>query len=276
MITIKTSNKKLKFSVLLLMIFIVSPAFARGWEKDDLGEWHYVESDGNYATNKIVNSGLSKFYLNNEGNIEKNYFLQDYRGASYYFGPRGEMVTNFSVYISKKTKSNKSIAKSQYIYFDNMGKAATENGEYLPDSLEHILGERRETANVKNKYLYLKNGDSFIFGNYSVEYPDGFIHNEDLTWVLLNRSIDSVIAYCTNPLYAIGSKNKLHCNDLDIMQWMQQDFFKNAFNEYEKELITTTVSNPDKIFIINNNDYKNFINENEMSYCFIGISLSIK
>lgn len=271
-----TYNLKFKILLLLLMFFIISPVFARGWEKDSIGEWHYVESDGNYATNKIVNSGLSKFYLNDEGNIEKNFFLQDYRGASYYFGSRGEMVTNLSIYISKKTKSNKSIDKSQYIYFDDKGKAATENGEYLPDSLEHIISERKEVANVKNKYQYLKNGDGFNFGNYSVEYPDGFIHNEDLIWILINRNIDSVIAYCKIPLYAIGSKNKLHCKDLDIIHWMQKDFLENAFNDYEKELITSTVFNPNKVFIINNNDYKNFINENEMSYSFIGISLSIK
>ena len=98
MTTIKIVNIKLKFSLLLLIFFIISPIFAKGWEQDDIGEWHYVESDGNYTTNKIVNSGLSKFYLNDEGNIEKNYFLQDYRGASYYFGPRGEMVTNLSIY----------------------------------------------------------------------------------------------------------------------------------------------------------------------------------
>ena len=157
-----------------------------------------------------------------------------------------------------------------------MGKAATENGEYLSDSLVHTISERKEVANVKNRYQYLKNGDSFNFGNYSVEYPDGFIHYEDLTWVLLNRNIDSVTAYCKIPLYAIGSKNKIHCNDLDIVHWMQHDFLENAFNEYEKKLIMTTAFNPDKIFIINNNDYQIFINENEMPYSFIGISLSIK
>ena len=262
----------LKLCIIAITIFCV-PVFSKGWEQDAAGEWHYLDNDNNYMRNCIMASGASKFYLNGEGNIEKDYFLQDYQGYSYYFYTTGEMIRNSRVYIRTSTKSNKVINKNQYIYFDNRGRALVENGEYLSDSIEDNEEEKKEIRKLREKYLYLREGDNFMLGKYIVEYFDGFMHEEQLKWTILNQNSNLVVAYCNTPLYG-SEMSKLHCDSTDFSLWLTNDFYNKAFSEMEKKLLTNDIFNQDKVFIINNSEYINMIDDSKKSNLYIGICLS--
>lgn len=262
--------------VLSTSFFIITTSFSRGWEQDAIGEWHYVEDDGTYIKNKIVPSGASKFYLNNDGNIEKNFFLQDYRGHSYYFISNGMMVTNFSVYIKTTTKSNKEIYKNQRIYFDEKGRASKIEEEYLSEPIEQYYDTKNKIKENKAKYLYLKNGDTFNFGHYNMVYNDGFSRDEELNWKVINRNIDSIIAYCTIPLNDNNTLKKISCEAENIEEWLNKDFLDIAFNEYEKELLTEKVLNNKPLFLLNTEDYNEYVEESMRKQKLIGICLSIK
>lgn len=258
-------------AIVFYIVFLISfSTFCKGWEQDEFDEWHYVEDDGTYAKDKIVLSGASKFYFNSEGNMEKNFFLQDYKGHSYYFVANGVMLTNFSVYIKTTTKSNKKIIKSQSIYFDERGRAAKLGDEYLSVSLETYMARKDQIANYRDRYLYKKNGDTFSFGRYSVTYSDGFNRVEELNWKVLDISDSYVVACCLIPLYDEKSDRKIICDDADVNYWLNNSFFESAFNEYEKELIKGNVLNPDGVFVVNNSEYS-FLDTNQ---ALIGINLS--
>lgn len=77
-----------------------------------------------------------KLYSNSDGYIEKNYFLLDYYGHTYYFDNEGLMVKNAWIKIDDETNSNKNINDIYYkgeLYFNRSGyltkEKCIENGE---------------------------------------------------------------------------------------------------------------------------------------------------
>ena len=69
----------------LISVSVASLVSARGWVQEG-AEWRYVGNDGEFVTDTIQTSGNTKFYLNEDGYMVKDYFLEDYDNATYYFG----------------------------------------------------------------------------------------------------------------------------------------------------------------------------------------------
>ena len=76
-------------------------------------------------TGTIQSSGNSKFYLNDDGYMVRNYFLEDYNDNTYYFGANGAMVTNTWVAIDAANVENQDdyIPDNYWYYFQASGKA---------------------------------------------------------------------------------------------------------------------------------------------------------
>ena len=89
-------NRLLK-SILIVFTFVAiftTYNFAAGWVSDGGDNWMYVENDGVYAMDTIKSSGNDKYYLDQYGNMVRDYLLEDYNDSIYYFDDSGKMVTN--------------------------------------------------------------------------------------------------------------------------------------------------------------------------------------
>ena len=108
----------------VLTVSVASLVSARGWVQDG-ADWHYVDNDGEYITETIQSSGNTKFYLDEDGNMAKDYFLEDYNGSTYYFGSNGAMVTNTWVAIESGRVENQEdyVPDNYWYYFQASGKA---------------------------------------------------------------------------------------------------------------------------------------------------------
>lgn len=113
-------------SVALLVVSAASIVSARGWVQQG-GSWYYQNSDGDFVTETMQNSGNSKFYLGEDGAMVTDYFLEDYGDGSncYYFGSNGAMVTNTWVAIDPAIVSNQGdyVPTVYWYYFGATGKA---------------------------------------------------------------------------------------------------------------------------------------------------------
>ena len=105
-------------------VSVASLVSAKGWVQNG-ADWYYVDGNGEYVTDTIQSSGTAKFYLGEDGKMEKDYFLEDHDNQNYYFGSNGAMVTNTWVAIESSRVSNQDdyIPDNYWYYFQASGKA---------------------------------------------------------------------------------------------------------------------------------------------------------
>lgn len=116
---------KLIFTVMVLVISLSIGVFAAGWVDDGGENWRYVDADGVYVTDSIRSSGGDKYYLDSNGYMVRDYLLEDYNEAIYYFDDFGKMVKNTWVAVDQTQVYNQmNNPPSIYLYyFGNNGKA---------------------------------------------------------------------------------------------------------------------------------------------------------
>ena len=108
----------------VISVSVASLVSARGWVQNG-ADWYYVDNNNEYVTDTIQSSGNSKFYLGEDGRMERDYFLEDYNENTYYFGQNGAMVTNTWVAIESSRVENQEdyIPDNYWYYFQASGKA---------------------------------------------------------------------------------------------------------------------------------------------------------
>jgi glucan-binding YG repeat protein len=113
----------------VISVSVASLVSAKGWVQQG-ADWYYVNNDGEYVTDTIQSSGNSKFYLGENGAMQRDYFLEDYNEQTYYFGQNGAMVTNTWVAVESSRVSNTDdyIPDNYWYYFQASGKAMKGNG----------------------------------------------------------------------------------------------------------------------------------------------------
>ena len=116
---------KLVSTLLFFTIVLSINVFAAGWVDDGGDNWRYVDNDGVYATDTIRSSGGEKYYLDINGYMVRDYLLEDYNDAIYYFDDFGKMVKNTWVAVDQTQVYNQmDNPPSIYLYyFGNNGKA---------------------------------------------------------------------------------------------------------------------------------------------------------
>ncbi len=148
-------NRVLKtvFIILMLSVFSSMASFAVGWVSDGGENWMYVENDGNYLRDTIRASGNDKYYLDIDGRMVRDYLLEDYNEAVYYFDDSGKMVTNTWVAVEPTQVYNQmDNPPTIYLYyFGSNGKAFKSKN-----------GVVRKVIDGK-KYLFNENGQ-MLFG----------------------------------------------------------------------------------------------------------------
>ncbi|MBO6120035.1 MAG: hypothetical protein J6P02_06165 [Lachnospiraceae bacterium] len=155
-------------TILLSVIMVLSytcASFAAGWFNDGGDNWSYLEPDGTLLTSTIRNSGEDRFYLDENGIMVRDYLLEDYNDAVYYFDDTGKMVKNTWVAVEPSQVYNQmENAPTIYLYyFGNNGKAYRSHG-----------GIARKTIDGK-KYLFNEGGQMLSgwideYGNRYNEY----------------------------------------------------------------------------------------------------------
>lgn len=148
-------NRLLK-SILIVFTFVAiftTYNFAAGWVSDGGDNWMYVENDGVYAVDTIKSSGNDKYYLDQYGNMVRDYLLEDYNDSIYYFDDSGKMVTNTWVAVEPMQVYNQmDNPPTIYLYyFGHNGKAYRANDNIVKKVIDG------------KKYLFNANGQ-MLFG----------------------------------------------------------------------------------------------------------------
>lgn len=155
-------KRQTKFGIVLaaaavISVSIASLVSARGWVQEG-SEWRYVDNNNEYVTGTIQSSGNSKFYLNDDGYMVRNYFLEDYNDNTYYFGANGAMVTNTWVAIDAANVENQDdyVPDNYWYYFQASGKA-----------MKAAAGSVKKTTIDGKKYGFNEYGQMCVgwFGN---------------------------------------------------------------------------------------------------------------
>ena len=122
-------KRQTKFGLVLaaaavISVTVASLVCARGWVQNG-ADWYYVDSNNEYVTETIQASGNAKFYLNENGAMVRDYFLEDYNENTYYFGSNGAMVTNTWVAVDSALVENQDdyVPDNYWYYFQASGKA---------------------------------------------------------------------------------------------------------------------------------------------------------
>ena len=100
--------KKLFLSLWAVIILstgtaICAQASTAGWVSED-GVWKYLEASGNYAYNTWKISGDNSYYLDSNGVIAVNQWIDD----TYYVNGDGVMVKNSWIQLTEDTSQKKS------------------------------------------------------------------------------------------------------------------------------------------------------------------------
>ena len=101
---------------------MVANAATKGWTQED-GEWVWLDSNGEKATETFKLSGSNYYWLNEDGFLGSNE-LVEYKGDYYYVDDTGAMVK--SQWVDVENNSNDDTFKdSKYLryYFQSSGKA---------------------------------------------------------------------------------------------------------------------------------------------------------
>lgn len=112
----------------VISVSVASLVSARGWVQNG-ADWYYVDNNNEYVTDTIQSSGNAKFYLGEDGRMQRDYFLEDYNENTYYFGSNGAMVTNTWVAIESSRVDNQDdyVPDNYWYYFQASGKAMKGN-----------------------------------------------------------------------------------------------------------------------------------------------------
>ena len=103
---------------------ICAQASTAGWVSED-GVWKYLEASGNYAYNTWKISGDNSYYLDSNGVIAVNQWIDD----TYYVNGDGVMVKNSWIQLTEDTSQK----KSGWYYVDAKGKMIKDKWSTIGD-----------------------------------------------------------------------------------------------------------------------------------------------
>lgn len=270
---------KKAFKILIILLVLIMSSvniYAREWVLDEDEKWRCLDKNGNYEKNVIELSGKDRFYLNDEGYIEYNFYLQDYKNHNYYFGKMGAMLKDTKVQITTRTKSNKEIKYPKVIFLDSQGREYKEENNVTEDMIlnnEKIkAGEiidvwEDDVITMLHQYRIYKVGDTVYFGKTIIKYLDGFESEESLKWTVVSKD-NGLYLVSQRTFDSLGYNYKYKTNEYDnskLRMWLTNEFYNNSFSEVEKRIIQKVVSEKDLITILDENSYNNYImNKNEL------------
>ena len=105
------SNIRFKTGLILFIVLISNIVRADGWEITENGKMY--KYNGEYITDHIIRDGQDLYYMNEDGIMVKNDWIE-YRDNWYYANSNGLLY-----------KSNKYIIKNKAYYFDDEGRMLT-------------------------------------------------------------------------------------------------------------------------------------------------------
>ena len=229
-------TKQTKIGVILaaaavLSVSVASLVSARGWVQAG-GNWQYLNNDNEPVTSTIQASGNSKFYLDENGYMVRDYFLEnDDNENTYYFGSNGAMVTNTWVAIDSSIVEDQQdyVPDVYWYYFGSSGKAIkgsannpkkstingnkymfNEYGQMLTGWIDPQEGKTIDTEEEDNPFAtaqYYAGGDNDgVLRSGWVTYYDGYVsENDDDDW----KSDKTNIYFYFNP----SNNKKVGYND---------------------------------------------------------------
>lgn len=116
-----------------------------------------------------------------------------------------------------------------------------------------------------NNYWEYRVGKMVSFGKYEQDnnYDNG---SEAIEWIVIDKKDGKVLLLAKNCLYARKSKNNNGgWKESDLRKWLNNSFYKNAFNKHEKKSLINTTSNcygtktSDKVFVLSYEELEKYL-----------------
>ena len=222
----------------------------------------WIEADIGYEAYKVEN--ISRYYcynadlaiFDNYGDQSGDYFLADLVTA-----------TGFE----EKQVTIKNLPEGEVFVKVRAGKGDRRSDCSESQRVEITSGKR----GYKSKYNFskVKVGDTIKFGTYEKDFPaDG---RDPIEWVVLEKRKDRMLVvskYCIESMPYDIEKKSVTWETCTLRKWLNDEFYKVAFNTKEKKLIrTTTLKNynnatfgtfggndtKDKVFLLSERDVMN-------------------
>ncbi len=163
--------------------------------------------------------------------------------------------------IEKFIKDNKEIINS-----DNVSIIFEDDEKINTDKKVDNLVTKTETTSKNYSSLFQRAGDILIFGSY---YNKDDKTKEPLMWDILEEKDGKVLIVTHNIIdsKAFDTNNSNNYKKSSIRQWLNNDFYNNAFNELEKKILVSSIIDnslestgyDDNKYICENTDDKVFL-----------------
>lgn len=168
-------------SAAALSAWMAGSSFAAGWTEQD-GSWYYLNSSDAPVTDSWKDLNGYRFYLGNDGVMQKDALIQDDSGNYYYVNGDGAMVKNSWRFITAETDGGYSDADNHYYYFgangqaykrtadsDTLYKKQIDGNYYAFDEEGRMLSG---WVNEEGEMLDESDADAFTEGDYYFGEPD--------------------------------------------------------------------------------------------------------
>lgn len=257
------------------------------WKKNEDGIYQHMNVNGEIDKNSILTKNDERYYVDNNGLMVKNFYLQDFNTGNgvfdYYFDSTGKLVHGEKtiVYIDENTPSNKPIDGSYKLLIkashvqQKIKLSSSENNSNIKNAIKDVENLEknlyRNIYNTKKIIDSMQEGDNIKFGHYYKDNNSDFelFNNmeENLEWVLLDKNDENGTALLITKniidcrhfddldvYYKISNLNKNNFTEYNnsLYLWLNETFIKTAFNKDERSILLDNPSHWNrKIFLLN-------------------------
>lgn len=154
------------------------------------------------------------------------------------------------------------------------------NNENFMQGNQNSLQDNESSRQIQSQIDSIYVGDEYVFGKYE---QDNNLSNgkEDIKWIILEKNNDKILLiskYALEPKYYNDTKAAVTWENCTLRAWLNNDFYNEAFNSEEQNIIeiTTVVAdsnsdfsqNPgkntqDKVFLLSKKECLHYFNGSE-------------
>ena len=256
----------------------------------------YLKDDKNNLFIEIVNTKLSRYskeklkkIINEDFNNSSNSYLLELLSRNNLIGVRPAVWVKFnnrdnneygSEYNQKEDLYYQSIINEERIVINDIKE------EYYKKDLNIQVGLCKTVSNYNDGEV-IEEIDHIVFGEYEIDGADN--GKEGIKWVILDKDEENNRALVMSKYVIEASVYHNKTGDVTwetsyIRKWLNSDFYNNAFNNYEQDLIEEIIVQTkdeihenymtkggnvtkDKVFLLSTDEIEKYLFQNKNLLC---------